>query len=118
MAKTKTPNMAGFASACAAIEGLTRVMAAEFGKHGIKVTCICSGAIYESHKILEMIGDFSQLLGISTEDMTAQYKKNDILGSGPTLRQVAETAAFLASENGILFNSHIVNVDCGKLNVL
>ena len=118
MAKTKTPNMAGFASACAAIEGLTRVMAAEFGKHGIKVTCICSGAIYESHKILEMIGDFSQLLGISTEDMTAQYKKNDILGSGPTLRQVAETAAFLASENGVLFNSHIVNVDCGKLNVL
>ena len=118
MAKTKTPNMAGFASACAAIEGLTRVMAAEFGKHGIKVTCICSGAIYESHKIQEMISDFSQRSGISMEDMTAQYKKNDILGAGPTLKQVAETAAFLASENGVLFNSHIVDVDCGKFNVL
>jgi 3-oxoacyl-[acyl-carrier protein] reductase len=118
MAKTKTPNMAGFASACAAIEGLTRVMAAEFGKYGIKVTCICSGAIYESHKISEMISDFSQLLGISTEDMTAQYKKFDILGSGPTLKQVGETAVFLASENGVLLNSHIVDVDCGKFNVL
>ena len=118
MAKTKTPNMAGFASACAAIEGLTRVMAAEFGKHGIRVTCICSSAIYESHKILEMISDFSQHLGVSTEDMTAQYKKFDILGSGPTLKQVAETAAFLASENGTVFNSHIVDVDCGKFNVL
>ena len=118
MAKTKTPNMAGFASACAAIEGLTRVMAAEFGKHRIKVTCICSSAIYESHKIQEMISDFSQHLGISREDMTSQYKKNDILGSGPTLEQVGETAAFLASENGILFNSHIVDVDCGKFNVL
>jgi len=118
MARTKTPNMAGFASACAAIEGLTRVMAAEFGKHGIKVTCICSSAIYESHKIQEMISDFSQHLGISTEDMTSQYKKFDIMGSGPTLKQVAETAAFLASENGVIFNSHIVDVDCGKFNVL
>ena len=118
MAKTKTPNMAGFASACAAIEGLTRVMAAEFGKYGIKVTCICSGAIYGSHKISEMISDFSQLVGISTEDMTAQYKKFDILASEPTLKQVAETAVFLASENGVLFNSHIVDVDCGKFNVL
>ncbi|WP_276485653.1 SDR family NAD(P)-dependent oxidoreductase [Paraflavitalea pollutisoli] len=118
MSRTKTPNMAGFASACAAIEGLTRVMAAEFGQHGIKVTCICSSAIYESYKISEMISDFSQQLGVSKEDMTAQYKKFDILGSGPTLKQVAETATFLASENGVLFNSHIVDVDCGKLNLL
>jgi 3-oxoacyl-[acyl-carrier protein] reductase len=118
MSKTKTPNMAGFASACAAIEGLTRVMAAEFGKHGIKVMCICSGAIYESHKISEMINDFSQQLGIAREDMVSQYKKFDILNSGPTLEHVAETAAFLASENGIIFNSHIMDVDCGKLNVL
>jgi 3-oxoacyl-[acyl-carrier protein] reductase len=118
MAKTKTPNMAGFASACAAIEALTRVMAAEFGKHGIKVVCLCSGAIYESLKIQEMIGDFSQQVGISREDMTEQYKKFDLLGSGPTLKQVAETAVFLASENGVLFNSHIVDVDCGKFNVL
>jgi NAD(P)-dependent dehydrogenase (short-subunit alcohol dehydrogenase family) len=118
MAKTKTPNMAGFASACAAIEGLTRVIAAEFGKHGIKAICLCSGAIYESHKILEMIHDFSHHLGISIEEMTAQYKKNDILGSGPTLKQIAETAVFLASENGAIFNSHVVDVDCGKFNVL
>lgn len=118
MAKTKTPNMAGFAAACAAIEALTRVMAAEFGKHGIRVTCLCSGAIYESHKISEMIHDFSHQLGITIEEMTAQYKKFDILGDEPTLKHIAETAAFIASEHGVLFNSHIVDVDCGKYNVL
>jgi enoyl-[acyl-carrier-protein] reductase (NADH) len=118
MAKTKTPNMAGFAAACAAIEGLTRVFAAEFGKHGIKSICICSGAIYESHKIQEMINDFSRLAGVSTEEMTGQYKRFDILGSGPTLKQIGETAVYLASENGIIFNSHIVDADCGKFNVL
>jgi 3-oxoacyl-[acyl-carrier protein] reductase len=110
--------MAGFASACAAIEGLTRVMAAEFGRHGIKAICLCSGAIYESHKICEMISDFSQNLGISQEEMATQYRRFDILRTGPTLKQVAETATFLASENGVMFNSHIVDLDCGKLNVL
>jgi len=65
-----------------------------------------------------MISDFSQELAISIEDMTSQYKKNDILKSGLTLKKVAETAAFLASENGVIFNSHIVDVDCGKRNLL
>ncbi|MFD2146069.1 SDR family NAD(P)-dependent oxidoreductase [Mucilaginibacter antarcticus] len=59
MSRTKTPNMAGFASACAAVEGLTRVIAAEFGQHGIKAICICSGAIMETRKIQGMINDFS-----------------------------------------------------------
>ena len=118
MSRTKTPNMAGFASACAAIEGLTRVMAAEFGLHGIKSICICSGALMETGKIQGMINDFAKLLGITTEDMALNYKRFDILKSGPTLKQLGETAAFLVSENGIAFNSHVVDFDCGKLNLL
>jgi 3-oxoacyl-[acyl-carrier protein] reductase len=119
LSRMKTPNMAGFAASCAAIEALTRVMAAEFGPQGIKVTCICPAAILESHKISEMIGDFSKRLGISQQQMTEQvYKRFDILKTGPTLKDVGEIAAFLASDNGIAFNSHIVDVDCGKLNVI
>jgi len=118
MSRTKTPNMAGFASACAAIEGLTRVMAAEFGQHGIKAICICSGALMETGKIQGMISDFSKLAGISREEMALNYTKFDILKSGPTLKQVGETAAFLVSENGVAFNSHVVDFDCGKLNLL
>ncbi|MEJ7646484.1 MAG: SDR family oxidoreductase [Chryseolinea sp.] len=118
MSRTKTPNMAGFASACAAIEALTRVMAAEFGQHGIKAICICSGALMETNKIQGMINDFSELFGISREEMTRNYTSFDILKSGPTLKQLGETAAFLVSENGIAFNSHVIDFDSGKLNVL
>ncbi len=118
IARTKTPNMAGFASACAAIEGLTRVMAAEFGQHGIKAICICSGALMETSKISEMVSDFAKLSGVSPEEMALNYKRFDLLKSGPTLKQLGETAAFLVSENGVVFNSHIVDVDCGKLNIL
>jgi 3-oxoacyl-[acyl-carrier protein] reductase len=118
MARTKTPNMAGFASACAAIEGLTRVMATEFGKHGIKSICLCSGALLETGKIQGMIHDFAEQLGISQEEMTKNYTRFDLLKSGPTLKQLGETAAFLVSENGVVFNSHIVDIDCGKVNLL
>lgn len=118
MARTKTPNMAGFAAACAAIEGLTRVLAAEFGQHGIKAICICSGALMETRKIQGMINDFAGLAGISREQMALQYTRFNILKAGPTLKQVGETAAFLVSENGATFNSHIVDVDGGKLNLL
>jgi 3-oxoacyl-[acyl-carrier protein] reductase len=118
MSKTKTPNMAGFASACAAIEGLTRVMAAEFGQHGIKAICICSGALMETNKIQGMINNFSERFDISREEMTKNYTRFDILKSGPTLKQLGETAAFLVSENGVAFNSHIVDFDGGKINVL
>jgi len=118
MARTKTPNMAGFASACAAIEGLTRVMAAEFGQHGIKSICICSGALMETKKIQEMITDFSGNAGIPREAMALNYTRFNILKSGPTLKQLGETAAFLVSDNGAAFNSHIVDFDCGKINLL
>jgi NAD(P)-dependent dehydrogenase (short-subunit alcohol dehydrogenase family) len=119
LSRMKTPNMAGFAAASAAVEGLTRVLAAEFGGQGIKVTCICPGAILESPKMSEMIGDFSKHLGIPKQQFTEQvYKRFDILKTGTTLKHVGELAAFLASENGITFNSHIIDVDCGKLNVI
>jgi enoyl-[acyl-carrier-protein] reductase (NADH) len=93
-------------------------MAAEFGAEGIKVTCICSGAIMETKRISGWIETSAKQLGIPSEQLIAQYKAFDILKTSPTLKQLGEMAAFLASEPGVALNSHIVDVDCGKLNVL
>ncbi|MBN9379895.1 MAG: SDR family oxidoreductase [Chitinophagaceae bacterium] len=118
LSRTKVPNLAGITAASAAVEGLTRVMAAEFGKEGIKVICICSGALLETKRISGWIDASTKQLGIPQEQLVAQYKAFDILKASPTLKQVGETAAFLASETGVAFNSHIIDVDCGKLNML
>ncbi len=118
VSRTKIANLAGFTAACAAIEGMTRVMAAEWGADGIKVICICSGALMETKRISGWIDSAAKQYGIPVEQLVAQYKAFDILKTSPTLKQVAETAAFLASEPGVAFNSHIVDVDCGKLNML
>ena len=116
--RSKIPNLAAFSAACAAIEGMARVMAAEWGGDGIKVICICSGALMETQRISGWIDAHAKNSGILREQLVAQYKAFDILKTSPTLKHVGETAAFLASEIGVAFNSHIVDVDCGKLNIL
>jgi NAD(P)-dependent dehydrogenase (short-subunit alcohol dehydrogenase family) len=118
LSRSKLSNVAGITAASAAIEGLTRVMATEWGKEAIKVICICPGAIMETKRISGWINAAAQQYGMPAEQLIAQYKAFDILKTSPTLKQVGETAAFLASETGVAFNSHIVDVDCGKLNIL
>ena len=118
LSRSKFPNMAGITASSAAVEGLTRVMAAELGEQGIKVICICPNAILETTKISGAISSAATRRGVSLEVVTEQYTRFDILKGGPTLLQVGETAAFLVSQNGAVFNSHIVDVDCGKLNIL
>lgn len=118
LSRSKLANVAGITSASAAVEGLTRVMAAEWGGDGIKVICICPGAMMETKRISGWIDAAAKQLGIPVEQMTAQYKAFDLLKVSPTLKQLGETAAFLASEPGVVFNSHVVDVDGGKLNIL
>ena len=65
LSRYKLPNMAGITASSAAIEGLTRVMAAEFGGQGIKVICICPNAILETSKISGAINSTAKHLGVS-----------------------------------------------------
>jgi NAD(P)-dependent dehydrogenase (short-subunit alcohol dehydrogenase family) len=118
MSRSKIPNLAGITAASAGVEGMTRVMAAEWGAENIKVICISPNALMETKRIAGWIDSTCKQLGIPADQMIARYKVFDILKTGPTLKQVGETAAFLASEPGVAFNSHIVDVDCGKLNIL
>lgn len=118
LSRSKYPNLAGITAASAAIEGMTRVMAAEWGSNGIKVICICPGALLETKRISGWINSYAKDYGIPVEQLMAQYKAFDILQTSPTLKEVGETAAFLASETGVAFNSHVIDIDCGKMNIL
>ncbi|WP_259068056.1 SDR family NAD(P)-dependent oxidoreductase [Mucilaginibacter sp. X4EP1] len=118
LSRSKLPNLAGITAASAAVEGMTRSMAAEWGADGIKVICICAGAIMETKRISGWIEGAAKEYHLPVEQLITQYKAFDILKTNPTLKQLGETAAFLASETGVAFNSHIVDVDCGKLNIL
>ncbi|MEM8890598.1 MAG: SDR family oxidoreductase [Bacteroidota bacterium] len=118
LSRMKVPFMAGLVSACTAIEGLTRVMSAEFGMQGIKVICLNPTALYGTRTIRETSEANAKLMGLTAEAWNAQLSQQYLLRQSPSLEQVGEVAAFLASDKGIPLNSHIIDIDCGSMMVI
>lgn len=67
LSRLKLPFMAGISSASTAIEGLTRVFAAEFGNFGIRVIGLNSTALFESRSIQESNANLAKTMGIPGE---------------------------------------------------
>jgi len=118
LSRGKYPNTAGYTTASTAIEGLTRSLAAELGKYGIKVICLNATALPETERIRDSFEKYAKMAGVSAEDIAAGVAQQNILSSGITLSHVAETATFLVSDTGMGFNSHIVDVDGGRFTVI
>ncbi len=117
LSRLKLPFMAGVTASCTAIEGLTRVMAAEFGQAGIKVICINPTAMPETRTIQETSVANAKAMGISIEEF-GRMQSPSLLGKPLSLKSMADTAAFLVSDAGAVFNSHIMDVDFGNMSVI
>lgn len=99
------PGAGGFGVACAAIEGLTRTLAAELGPQGVRVVCLRPHRIGDSGANADARSEeaeFRRLL----EDMT-------LLKRLPTLAEVADTAAFLASDRAGAITGAVANLTGG-----
>ncbi|MEL6276800.1 MAG: SDR family oxidoreductase [Bacteroidota bacterium] len=118
LSRLKMPMMSGLTAACTGIEGLTRSMAAEFGRFGIRVTCLNPTAIQETQTIQETSALNAAQLGITPEVLRASMEQNNLLGRGPNLKNIGDFTAFLASDAGSILNSHIVDADYGNAAVI
>jgi NAD(P)-dependent dehydrogenase (short-subunit alcohol dehydrogenase family) len=106
------PAMGGTGPADAAIETLMRYLAAELGPRGVRVlgvwTAGVSGTLTDE-KIAEVAGPD----GPTAAEAEAMLAGMAALGRTPTVDQVAEVAAFLASDRSAGMTSSIANVTCG-----
>ena len=111
---------AGIGAACAATESLTRHLAAELGPRGVRVICLRPDAIPEalaqhSH-CAEVFSRPAAAAGLSVEAMLEQRSRGaTLLQRLSTLAQVADSAAFLASDRAGAITGSIVNLSCGSL---
>lgn len=96
----------GFGAACAAVEEFTRSLAAEVGPHGVRVVCLRPDALPETWPT-EPKSEMEPLVRFMT-DGTA-------MGRMPTLQEVAEAAAFVASDRASAMTGTIVNLTCGSI---
>jgi len=118
LSRIKAPLMAGITAACAGIEGLTRSLAAEYGRSGIKVICLNPTALTDTRTIKETNELNAKAAGMQSEALLEQMKSNYLLGKSPETRDIGELAAFLASDTGALLNSHVIDADFGTFNVI
>jgi len=96
----------GFGVACAAAEGLTRVLAAELGPQGIRVVGL------RPHRIDGTLGDGADL-PMPMDEFRGFLEQLTLTGHLPSLDQVAESAAFAASDRGGAMTSTMLNLTCG-----
>lgn len=118
LSRLKAPFMAGITSACAGIEGLTRVLATEFGMAGIKVICINPTAMPDTRTIRETTQQNAKTMGIPVEVMAEQMPNSSLIKKSLTTKDTGKVATFLVSDSGAALNSHIVDVDFGTASVI
>lgn len=106
------PGMGNTGPAEAATEVFHRSLAVECGPRGVRVVGIHTAAVAETltrEKMAAVTGG----PGPDPAMVLAGVASMTMLGRAPALQQVADTAAFLASDGAGAITSGIVNVTCG-----
>jgi NAD(P)-dependent dehydrogenase (short-subunit alcohol dehydrogenase family) len=70
--RTAVPLMGGMAPAWAAVEALSRGLAAEVAPHGVRVVCLNAAGMPETPQLTEVYGLHADAYGISRDEFEAQ----------------------------------------------
>lgn len=99
----------GFGVACAAVEAFTLTLAGEVGGDGIRVVCLRPDALPETWGGVELDATI-------TESEAYRYMTDGTaLGRMPKLQEVADTAAFIASNRAGAITGTVINLTCGSI---
>lgn len=101
------PNMAGITAACGAVEALTRALAGDFGRNGVRVNCVRGSGMPETRTIQET--------GAGQIALTGQPPSMVMppLGRPITVEETVSTAAFLMSNYASGMTGQVVTVCAG-----
>lgn len=114
-ARIAAPGAGGVGVAWAGIEALTRGLAAELGPLGIRAICLRSDGIPETPVIREAYNRRARTTGQTREEVQAEAESKTPLRRLPTLAELANVAAFMASDQASAMTAIVANVSCGSL---
>lgn len=102
-----------YAAAKAGLLGLTRVMAAEAARQGVRVNAICPGPVTETEMSKDLGKTLAKRIGISPEEQLKSFLSSIPQGRGQTAMEIAQAALFLCSEMSSAMVGQSINVDGG-----
>ena len=109
------PEVGSFGVANAALEGLIRTLATELSPNGVRVVCLRSAGSPDAAGVREAFGLHAANAGTTLETFTSAREGRILLRRLPTLAEVADVAALMASDRAGAMTGTIANVTCGEI---
>ena len=113
--RTAVPLMGGMAPAWAAIESLSRGLAAELGPRGVRVVCLNAAGMPETPQLFDVYGLHADAYGITRDDFHALQSALTLRKQLPTVAEIAEVAAFVASDRCRAMTGAVANLTGGMV---
>jgi 2-keto-3-deoxy-L-fuconate dehydrogenase len=106
------PNRYAYGASKAAIIGLTKAVAADFIRQGIRVNAICPGTI-QSPSLNDRISTNAKKTGKSLKDVRQDFVDRQPIGRLGTPEEIAAGAVFLASDESSYYTGQTFQIDGG-----
>jgi NAD(P)-dependent dehydrogenase (short-subunit alcohol dehydrogenase family) len=123
--KMAAPGVLGHCVACAGTEAFSRVLAAEMSPKNVRVVCLRPHAIADApaagsytKEVFETQADYKANAGnksVAEWLPGSPMAQSTLLKRLPSLAEVAETAAFIASDRAGAMTGAVVNLSCGSV---
>lgn len=95
-------NCAAYCAAKAAVNNMTRAMALDYGKQGIRVNAVCPSAT-----------STDMFLTGSTQEVIDAFDHQNPMGRISSPEEIARLIVFLASDNAAFINGQCISIDGG-----
>lgn len=102
-----------YAAAKSGMLGLTRVLAAEAARKGVRVNALCPGPVTETVMSQELGATLAKKMGVTPKKQLEGFLSTLLQGRAQTADEIANTALFLCSEQSSAITGQSVNVDGG-----
>ncbi len=106
---------AAYTASKAGLIGLTRVLAAEGARKGVRVNSLCPGPVTETRMSQDLAREFSAYFQSGTDETVKRMVEGILQGRPQTAEEVASAALFLVSDQARAITGQTLNVDGGMV---
>ena len=106
---------APYAASKAGLLGLTRCLAAEGARKGVRVNALCPGPVFETKMSKELGNELAKKLNLDPVKQVQDFANTVLQGRGQTADEIANAALFLVSKESAVITAQSLNADGGMV---